>query len=118
VAKSRTPEDLEAADPNHVLVCALCERRAWPGPESDAEGWLYLEIHLSGPEPIRREFCSPDHAADWFRLPLPDPELEHGEPGKTTAGDRLFQAGCLLLFLWAAATMLIGSWAAVRWLAG
>ena len=64
-------EDME--DTETGLRCALCER----APEKDEDNWLDVDVRV-GEADYYLWFCSQDHAAEWFRQPLPPAESTDG----------------------------------------
>ena|SRR3712207_3278062 len=95
--------------------CALCGR-----PTTEVDGgrrWLHLELTRyddgEGLDFLDVDFCSQEHAAEWFERPLPSPEP--GEPFRMGWRDRVAATGVGLF----AATLVglagLGLVTAVRW---
>lgn len=101
-----------------VTKCDLCGTE-WH--EGDPPGdWLALEVTRSDGAGdvnwVNADFCSQGHAAEWLTLPLPPVVPLQLLP--RTLRDRLTDVLVLMLFLWAAALMVLGSYALVRLLGG
>lgn len=92
--------------------CDLCGRVLQEGESS--QGWLDVEVTISENEILSACFCSQEHAAEWFRHPLP--ESDRFEPYTPTLRDRLVDAGVFALFAFFVIAFGIGCWAIVRWL--
>jgi hypothetical protein len=92
--------------------CDLCGRVFQEGESS--QGWLDVEVTISDSQMLSVYFCSQEHAAEWFRHPLPEPD--RSEPYTTTLRDRLVDAGMYALFAFLVIAFGIGCWTIVRWL--
>ncbi len=91
--------------------------------ESLAENGVGVDVEMDDPFRIANGyFCSWEHAASWFATGESDKDFDVIFPEGTslTRRERLWEAvepvGVFILFLWAIALMLIGSWTAANWI--
>lgn len=85
----------------------------------DDDQWIFVEVLSGNPDSARffyASFCSPAHAAEWFRRPLPDPEPGPVMPYRDSIGERLTVIAIGGLVVWVAALTLIGGWTVLRWI--
>ncbi len=104
-----------------ATVCAVCGR-VWREEDKDRELWLGVEVTRTDEtmqsDWLYGDFCSQDHASRWFTRPLPPIKPVDDAPVPRTLKDRLVGLLVGLLFVWALALMLLGSYALVRLLGG
>ncbi len=102
---------MSAPESTPVLTCSLCGQ---PCLEVDGgRGWLHLEVtreeRVGGEHWWEVDFCSQEHAAEWFARPLPPP-AGAVEPPAGTVGDRLATLGCFAVFALVVVVLAVGTW--------
>ncbi|MBN1092311.1 hypothetical protein JKP75_06865 [Blastococcus sp. TML/M2B] len=98
-----------------VLTCDLC------GGALDAEDWAATELRV---EVSREEdgelrywvadFCTQEHAAEWFRRPLPSPQPP-APIEQSPWRDRAEAAGCFGALTAVLLLVVVGAWNVVEW---
>lgn len=109
-----TTDYSEYAYSEDSVLCGQCGRRQSLDSNGDAPGWLYVVIDRDVGQPIDRDFCCQEHAADWLQKPLPEPK-PYSVPDRTPK-ERLFLGVRVVLVLYGIAAVLIGTWTLVRWI--
>ncbi|MEV6282006.1 hypothetical protein [Kribbella sp. NPDC051770] len=91
--------------------CEVCELRYEPGEPADE--WLAVTVERDGGH-ATPDFCSQEHAAQWFSESLPS--FEPVTIMKPTLRDRLTDIGVALPFGAVAVLAAIGLWTAIGWI--
>ncbi|WP_431873969.1 hypothetical protein [Amycolatopsis sacchari] len=89
--------------------CSFCERV-----QDDEEGWFDVDVRVDEGE-YYLWFCSQEHAGEWFRRPLPEPDegtVIQAKPGEEVVGWLVFATIVLLVL----GLLGIGLWTVIRWL--
>jgi hypothetical protein len=85
-------------------------------PDDDDE-WIFVEVLSGNPDSARyvyASFCSPAHAAEWFRQPLPDPEPGPAGPYRASIAERLAVIAIGGLVVWVTLLGMIGLWTVIQ----
>ncbi len=98
-------------DEDGYTRCDVCRRRYEP--DEPSADWLDILVERDAGY-SDADFCSQEHAAQWFARPLP--QLTPIRILDRTMRDRLIDACIGLAFVGVGALAVIGVWTVIRWI--